>query len=84
MSAWRPAEPELQEIKGGRWLARTPRDHPYRIGVVGDTEEEAQRRFAGAMAAWEDLHEHAVQERQRAEERRARRRGQGVASAVGP
>lgn len=52
-------EPEVYEAAIG-WLATTPADHPYRIGVVGGSEEEARRRFVAAMAAWEELHERAV------------------------
>lgn len=39
------------------WMATTPRDHPYRVGVVGDSEDQARRRFADAMFAWRELHE---------------------------
>ncbi len=42
------------------WLAVTPRDHPYRIGVMGASEEEARRRFGAALAAWSELHERAL------------------------
>lgn len=52
----RPCEPDLVEAAGG-WLAVTPADHPYRIGVVGETKEEARRRFAGELAAWSELHD---------------------------
>jgi hypothetical protein len=56
--AIRPCEPRVRESRSG-WLATTPRDHPYRIGVVGSTEEEARRRFEIEFAAWEDLHDRA-------------------------
>jgi hypothetical protein len=52
----RPCEPDLREAVSG-WLATTPPDHPYRIGVIGVTEQEAQRRFAAAFAAWVELHD---------------------------
>lgn len=55
----RPCEPETREAAAG-WLATTPRDHPYRIGVTGETREEATRRFAAAFAAWQELHERAL------------------------
>ncbi len=58
--AIRPCEPNIVEAVVG-WLATTPRDHPYHIGVVGDSPEEAQRRFAAAFAAWQELHERAEQ-----------------------
>lgn len=51
----RPCEPDYVQAAGG-WLATTPRDHPYRIGVIGETREEAERRFVAAFAAWEELH----------------------------
>lgn len=38
----RPYEPEIFEAAEG-WLATTPRDHPYRIGVVGESRAEAGR-----------------------------------------
>lgn len=59
--AVRQCEPEMRKAFKG-WLATTPRDHDYRIGVVGDTEDEARRRFVAALAAWEELHERAEAE----------------------
>jgi hypothetical protein len=56
----RPCEPDIKETVTG-WLAVTPPDYPYRIGVVGNTVEEAQRRFVAALAAWEELHQRAEQ-----------------------
>jgi hypothetical protein len=53
--ALRPCEPNLRRSPTG-WLATTPRDHPYRIGVTGSTEDEALRRFVAEFAAWEELH----------------------------
>ncbi|MGA2307814.1 MAG: hypothetical protein ABSH29_27045 [Acidimicrobiales bacterium] len=51
--------PELRPCadRAGRWLAATPADYPYRIGVVGTTPEQAQQRFQAAMAAWAELHD---------------------------
>ena len=54
-----PCEPDCVEAAGG-WLATTPRDHPYRIGVMGETKDEARRRFVAAFAAWEELHDRRV------------------------
>jgi hypothetical protein len=50
-----PCEPDLQSIQGGV-LALTPPEHPYRVGVLGETPAAARDRFAAAMAAWEELH----------------------------
>lgn len=57
----RSCEPAIRESALG-WLAVSPLDYPYRIGVVGEDREEARRRFAAALAAWEELHERATQE----------------------
>jgi hypothetical protein len=38
-------------------LASTPGDHPYRIGVLGKTAEDARRLFDQALAAWRELHQ---------------------------
>jgi hypothetical protein len=54
----RPCEPVVTEAAVG-WLAVTPRDHPYRIGTVGDSRVEAERRFRAAFLAWEELHDRA-------------------------
>jgi hypothetical protein len=53
-----PSEPcEPQILCGARgWLAVSPPDYPYRIGVVGLTEDEARQRFSIALAEWEELH----------------------------
>ena len=40
----RLCEPNIVQSVTG-WLAATPADHPYRIGVVGDDEAQARRRF---------------------------------------
>jgi hypothetical protein len=52
----RPCEPNLRRTPSG-WLATTPRDHPYRIGVTGSTKDDALRRFVAEFAAWEELHD---------------------------
>lgn len=57
----RSCEPTIRQARVG-WLATTPRDHPYRIGVVGTTEEEARRRFVAEFAAWEELHDRRLAE----------------------
>lgn len=58
MATIRPCEPDVCEAAVG-WLAVTPRDHPYRIGVIGASEDEARRRFVAAFAAWQELHDRA-------------------------
>jgi predicted RNase H-like HicB family nuclease len=54
-------EPELKPAVGGQWLATSPPDYLYCIGVVGETQEEARQRFTTALAAWEELHTRASQ-----------------------
>lgn len=61
MAPWRDAEPRLMRCRRG-WLALTPKDHPYRVGVIGADEAEARRRFTVALESWKDLHERAQQE----------------------
>jgi hypothetical protein len=61
--ALRPCEPNVRQGASG-WLASSPSDYPIRIGVVGDTRDEAERRFGAAFAAWEELHERAQAEAQ--------------------
>jgi len=57
----RSCEPDLVEIVAG-WLATTPRDHPYRIGVAGQSPDEARRRFEAAIEAWGELHARGTEE----------------------
>lgn len=57
----RPCEPDINQAASG-WLATTPADHPYRIGVVGQDPDEARRRFVAAFAAWEELHDRAEEQ----------------------
>lgn len=58
----RPCEPHLRQTATG-WLAATPADYPYRIGVEGSSDDEARRRFAAAFAAWDELHSREDQSR---------------------
>jgi hypothetical protein len=58
MAPWKPCEPNLLRVRRG-WLALSPRSHPYRIGVLGNSEDEARRRFDIAVQAWKELHEQA-------------------------
>ncbi len=48
-------EPELRRRLCGGWLAVSCDDANIQIGVEGATEEEARRRFADAVRAWEAL-----------------------------
>jgi len=57
----RPCEPDIRATPFG-YLAATPRDHPYRVGVVGEDRDEARRRFGYAMEAWNELHERRAAE----------------------
>ena len=59
---FRDCEPDVREIVGG-WLATTPTEHAYRIGVVGQSPDEARRRFGFAWEAWKDLHEQVERNR---------------------
>lgn len=59
----RPCEPDVREAAVG-WLATSPPDFPYRIGVVGESRDEAYRRFVAALARWEELHERVQAEAQ--------------------
>lgn len=55
-------EPQIRQTLGGRWQASTPPTHRFRIGVVGDTRDEAEERFRRELAAWEELDERAQAE----------------------
>lgn len=44
----------LRRLSGG-WLAISEPDSPLRIGVAGDTEEEARTKFDRAVTAWQRL-----------------------------
>lgn len=53
------AVPRVTEVREG-WLASTPPEHQYRVGVVGQNREEALERLMAAMEAWEELHSRPV------------------------
>lgn len=55
-------EPDVREVVAG-WLATTPKDHPYRIGVLGTDEAQARRRFVDALEGWKELHNRVEAER---------------------
>jgi hypothetical protein len=50
-------EPRLIPTSYGRWLAISQPGSRLRIGVIGDTEEDARQRFAAEREAWRVLHE---------------------------
>jgi hypothetical protein len=52
----RTCEPDIRPSRSGI-MATAPRDFPYRIGVVGQDEDEARRRFTAAWEAWSELHD---------------------------
>jgi hypothetical protein len=56
-------EPEIRQSVAG-WLATTPASHAFRIGVLGDTREQAESRFRDALTRWEVLYERAQAEAQ--------------------
>lgn len=47
--------PELLERRAGDWLALSPDGSRYRIGVIGETREEALRRFWEAAGRWDTI-----------------------------
>ena len=49
--------PQLIPTDYGRWLAISQPGSGLRIGVIGDTEEDALRQFAAEREAWQLLHE---------------------------
>lgn len=52
-------EPQIT-LYGGtvdKWLAVSPGDFPYRIGVVGNTPDQAKHAFKVAVEAWAALAE---------------------------
>jgi hypothetical protein len=55
-------EPRLIERRSGGWLAVTDDDSPVRVGVVGDTEDEARERFREALVRWRAAYERPVDE----------------------
>lgn len=44
--------PLLVDRECGGWLAVTPDDAPFRIGVTAETEGEARSRFSATVTAW--------------------------------
>jgi hypothetical protein len=50
-------EPQLIPTAYGRWLAISQPGSRLRIGVLGETEEDARQRFAAEREAWRVLHE---------------------------
>ena len=48
------AEPQLIKTES-RWLALSPPDARFHVGVVGADEDEARRRLAQELAAWDRL-----------------------------
>ena len=55
-------KPVMRSISAG-WLAASPPEYPYRIGVTGSSQEEALRLFAEAVTAWRELHSRPLAER---------------------
>jgi hypothetical protein len=47
--------PETLERPAGNWLALSPIGGRYGIGVIGETREEAIRRFWEASGRWDAL-----------------------------
>jgi hypothetical protein len=54
-------EPQLIPTTYGRWLAISQPGSQLRIGVLGDTEEDARQQFAAEREAWRLLHERGDQ-----------------------
>jgi len=50
-------EPRLIQTTYGRWLAVSQPGSQLRIGVIGETEEDARQRFVDEREAWRALHE---------------------------
>ncbi len=48
--------PEVMRTRSG-WLAVSEAGSLICIGTVGDTEDEARRRFQEALQAWQRLHD---------------------------
>jgi hypothetical protein len=54
-------EPRLIPTAYGSWLAISQPGSRLRIGVIGETEEDALQRFAVEREAWRVLHERGDQ-----------------------
>jgi hypothetical protein len=50
-------EPLLIPTDYGCWLAVSQPGSRLRIGVIGETEDDARQRFAAEREAWRALHE---------------------------
>lgn len=48
------ATPVVRPARCG-WLATTPPEHPFRIGVIGADEGEARVKFKDELRAWAAL-----------------------------
>lgn len=51
--------PEIRQTHNG-WLAVTRAGSPLRVGVFGETEDDARTKFQAALGAWADLAEDAA------------------------
>jgi len=54
MIQWSHPRPLVKPVRGG-YLALTPPEFPYRIGVRGLDEIEVREKFEEELAAWERL-----------------------------
>lgn len=59
MDVLKDVQPVVTRTRRG-WIATTPRDHSYRIGVTAASEDEARRCFARALDGWRALHKRAL------------------------
>lgn len=48
--------PEIHQTHNG-WLAVTEAGSPLRVGVMGNSEDDARTKFQAALGAWADLAE---------------------------
>lgn len=51
MDVLKDVQPVVTRTRRG-WIATTPRDHSYRIGVTAASEDEARRCFARGLDGW--------------------------------
>lgn len=58
-------EPEILTVRAGI-LARTPAEHMFRIGVIGQDEEDARKQFGAALVRWGKLAD-LIEERRQAD-----------------
>ncbi len=47
--------PKITATAYGKFLAVSPKSYQYRIGVIGDTIEDAALQFNEAVERWESL-----------------------------